>query len=100
VLEYDKGKAHLRAASAKIENSVVIEPCFIGDNVVLRNSVVGPHVSLGANTKISDTIIKNSIVQQNSKINSANLQDSMIGNYVEVNGITADLNLGDHTISK
>ena len=100
VLEYDKGKAHLRAASAKIENSVVIEPCFIGDNVVLRNSVVGPHVSLGANTKISDTIIKNSIVQQNSKINSANLQDSMIGNYVEVNGITADSNLGDHTISK
>jgi glucose-1-phosphate thymidylyltransferase len=100
VLEYDKGKPNLRAASAKLENSVIIEPCFIGENVVLKNSIVGPHVSLGANTKVNDTIIKNSIVQQNSKINSANLQDSMIGNYVEVNGITADLNLGDHTISK
>jgi len=100
VLEYDKGKAHLRAASAKIENSVIIEPCFIGDNVVLKNSVVGPHVSLGANTKVSDTIIKNSIVQQNSKINHTNLENSMIGSYVEVNGIAADLNLGDHTISK
>ena len=100
VLEYDKGKPNLHAASAKIDNSVIIEPCFIGENVVLKNSIVGPYVSLGANTKVNDTIIKNSIVQQNSKINSANLQDSMIGNYVEVNGITADLNLGDHTISK
>jgi glucose-1-phosphate thymidylyltransferase len=100
VLEYDKGKPNLRAASAKIENSVIIEPCFIGENAVLKNSIVGPHVSLGANTKVNDTIIKNSIVQQNSKINSANLQDSMIGNYVEINGIAADLNLGDHTISK
>ncbi len=100
VLEYDKGKPTLRAASAKIENSVVIEPCFIGENVVLKNSVVGPYVSLGANTKISDTIIKNSIVQQNSKINHTNLENSMIGSHVEVNGIAADLNLGDHTISK
>jgi glucose-1-phosphate thymidylyltransferase len=100
VLEYDKGKPILRAASAKIENSVVIEPCFIGENVVLKNSVVGPHVSIGANTKLSDTIIKNSIVQQNSKINHTNLENSMIGNYVEVEGIAADLNLGDHTISK
>ncbi len=100
VLEYDKGKAHLRAASAKIENSVIIEPCFIGENVVLKNSVVGPYVSVGANTKINDTIIKNSIVQQNSKISTANLENSMIGSYVEVNGIAADLNLGDHTISK
>lgn len=100
VLEYDKGKTHLRSSSAKIENSVIIEPCFIGDNVVLKNSIVGPHVSIGANSKLNDTIIKNSIVQQNSKINCANLQDSMIGNYVEINGIAADLNLGDHTISK
>lgn len=100
VLEYDKGKSNLRAASAKIENSVIIEPCFIGENVVLKNSIIGPHVSLGANTSVNDTIIKNSIVQQNSKIDSANLQDSMIGNYVEINGITADLNLGDHTISR
>ncbi|MHB8258874.1 MAG: sugar phosphate nucleotidyltransferase [Bacteroidia bacterium] len=100
VLEYDKGKPHLRSASAKIENSVIIEPCFIGDNVVLKNSIVGPHVSIGANSTLNDTIIKNSIIQQNSKLNCANLQDSMIGNYVEVNGVAADLNLGDYTISK
>lgn len=100
VLEFDKGKKELHAASAKIVNSVVIEPCFIGENVTITNSIVGPHVSLGANCKVDDAIIKNSIIQQNSKVCSAHLVNSMIGNHAEVYGKAVDLNLGDYTISK
>lgn len=100
VLEYDKGKPSLRSASAKIENSTIIEPCFIGDNVVISNSVIGPHVSVGADSKINNCIIKNTIVQKNSKLNSANLVNSMIGNYVEFTSAAADLNLGDYTTGK
>jgi glucose-1-phosphate thymidylyltransferase len=100
VLEYDKGKAQLRSSSAKIENSSIIEPCFIGDNAVIINSVVGPHVSIGADSKITNSIIKNSIVQKSSKINSSNIINSMIGNHAEVTGAAADLNLGDYTTSK
>ena len=100
VLEYDKGKPSLRSPSAKIENSSIIEPCFIGDNVVITNCVIGPHVSIGEGSKVTDSIIKNTIVQKNSKINSTYLINSMIGNYVEITGIASDLNLGDHTISK
>jgi glucose-1-phosphate thymidylyltransferase len=100
VLEYDKGKPNLRSASAKIENSTIIEPCFIGDNVVITNSVVGPHVSISEGSKVDNSILKNCIIQKNSKINSTYLINSMIGNYVEITGIASDLNLGDHTISK
>ncbi|HXU28390.1 MAG TPA: sugar phosphate nucleotidyltransferase [Bacteroidia bacterium] len=100
VLEYDKGKASLRSTSAKIENSSIIEPCFIGDNVVITNSVVGPHVSIGADSKITNSILKNSIVQKSSKLDSIQLVNSMIGNHVEIVGTAADLNLGDYTISK
>jgi glucose-1-phosphate thymidylyltransferase len=100
VLEYDKGKASLRSSSAKIENSSIIEPCFIGDNVVITNSVVGPHVSIGADSKITNSILKNTIVQKSSKLNSIQLVNSMIGNHVEIVGTAADLNLGDYTISK
>jgi len=39
-------------------NAVVIEPCFIDKNVTLTNSVVGPHVSIGANTVIENCVIK------------------------------------------
>jgi len=100
VLEFDKGKPQLRSKSAKIENSVIIEPCFIGESVVIENSVVGPHVSLGEGTKVENSVIKNSIVQQHTRIHYANVVDSMIGSHVHVYGKASDLNLGDHTISK
>ena len=100
VLEYDKGKPNLRCSSAKITNSSIIEPCFIGDNVEITNSVIGPHVSISEGSKVDNSILKNCIIQKNSKINSTYLINSMIGNYVEITGIASDLNLGDHTISK
>jgi glucose-1-phosphate thymidylyltransferase len=37
-------------ASAVIENSLIIQPCFIGENVKISNSKIGPGVSLGNNT--------------------------------------------------
>ena len=100
VLEFDKGKVELKAKSAKMINSVIIEPCYIGENVVIENSVVGPHVSLGEGTKVENSVIKNSIVQQHTKIHYANVIDSMIGSHVHVHGKQSDLNLGDYTISK
>jgi len=30
-----------------LENSKIIEPCYIGENVILRNTTIGPNVSLG-----------------------------------------------------
>ena len=46
ILEIKKDKEQLVSSSAVIEQSVVIPPCYIGENVVVKNSVVGPHVSL------------------------------------------------------
>lgn len=68
------------------ENPSIIEPCHIGKNVKVENSVIGPFVSIGDNTIIEDSRIENSIIQANSKIQSAHLTNSMIGNYVEYLG--------------
>ena len=100
VLEFDNGKKTLRASSVKIENSKIIEPCFLGENVVISNSTVGPHVSVGAGTKIEGSTVINSIVQQNAKINSSTVTNSMVGNYSEVNDFTGDLSLGDYSVIK
>jgi len=67
-------------------NGAIIEPCYIGKNVKFSNSVIGPYVSIGDNTVIEDSRIENSIIQANSKIVSAHLTNSMIGNYVEYLG--------------
>lgn len=98
-LEFIKN-SDLVAKSATIKNSVIVPPVYIGENVTVENSIVGPHVSLGDNSEIKSTIIQNSIVQTNTSINNANLKNSMLGNYVTLEGKSDDLSVGDYnTIS-
>jgi len=97
VLEFDKGKAHLKGKNIKNTNSVIVEPCFIGDDVELTNAVVGPHASIGARSKVSGAIVKNAIVQQDCKITAAVVANSMLGVGAEVSGRALDLSLSDYT---
>ncbi len=61
----------LISGKAKVVNSVIIEPCFIGDNAVIENSVVGPYVSVGEDSRIKDSRITNSIIQRNCSVSRA-----------------------------
>lgn len=84
--------------SASLENSKIIPPCFIGKNVKLKNATVGPYVSIGANTTVEDSVISESIIQQNSQISNAELQHAMIGNHVHYNGKFTSISIGDYSI--
>lgn len=97
VLEFDKGKESLKGKHIVVENSLIIEPCFIGDNVVIRNSIVGPHASIGTGCEIEDMILKNSIVQAGTKLCSAAISNSMIGEGASVKGKALDLSMSDYT---
>ncbi|MBX7095833.1 MAG: NTP transferase domain-containing protein [Flavobacteriales bacterium] len=96
VLENHK-KENMVSASAKVMNSVIVPPCFIGENVSLHNSVIGPHVSIGMNSVVENSIISNSIIQTHAKIADAHISNSMIGNFAEYKGKAADLSIGDYT---
>jgi len=88
----------LIAASLEKDNANIIEPCYIGENVVLRNTTVGPFVSIGANTVIEDTTVKNSLIQSNSVIKNANLDNAMIGNHVRYVGNFETISIGDYSV--
>ena len=98
VLDFE-GKSIIEG-SFNNNNSVIIEPCFIGDNVTLTNSVIGPHVSVGNNTTIVNSVIDNSIIQNHAHIEKGNMTNSMIGNYAKITGISQDLSVGDYTEMK
>jgi len=95
ILENKKGTEQLVAKSARMENSTIIAPCFIGENVVIKNSVVGPHVSLESGTTIEDSRIQNSIIQSDSVVKNANLSTSMLGKSVTYNEKAEEVSLGD-----
>jgi glucose-1-phosphate thymidylyltransferase len=96
-LEYLKERGEsLVASSAKITNSVLIEPVYIGENAIITDSVVGPHVSLGDQANVRDSRLSNSIVQQSASVLNAVITNSMIGNHAGVTGTPDDLSLGDY----
>ena len=99
ILEFDRERGvELVHPSAKIENSVIIPPCFVGENVVIKNSVIGPHVSVNTDSVIEKSVIENSIIQSNTSVSNANLADSMIGNNAKVNKCKDDYSLGDYGV--
>lgn len=79
------------------ENSSIIEPCFIGENVVLKNTTIGPNVSVGNGTIIENSEIKNSLIQTNSSIKNAKLDNAMIGNFAKYDGNFTSISIGDYS---
>jgi glucose-1-phosphate thymidylyltransferase len=93
-LEFIKDQK-LISPKARLTNAVIIPPCFIGDEAVIENSVVGPYVSVGKNSHIKDSRVSNSIIQTNSKVSKVVLENSMLGNFVNFEARALDLSVGD-----
>jgi glucose-1-phosphate thymidylyltransferase len=64
----------------------------------LKNCIIGPHVSIGEGSEICRCIITNSIIQSESKISNANLDNSILGNFVDYKEKHKELNIGDFTV--
>lgn len=98
ILEYEKEEMSHFAPTSIVENSLIIPPCFIGENVKILNSKIGPGVSVGNNTVIVNSNIDNSLIQENTKINHGNLSNSMIGNSAHYYGVAREISLGDFSV--
>ena len=95
ILEIKKDTEQLVSSTAVIENSIIIQPCFIADKVVVKNSVIGPHVSLEKGVQIEDSRITNSIIQSGSVVKNARMDTSMVGKNVTYIDKPKELSLGD-----
>lgn len=98
ILGFEKDKLNGIPVSARIINSLILEPCFIGENVLIENSKIGPNVSVGNNTEIRNSNIDNSLVQEFTRIDHGNLTNSMIGNHAEYYGVSRNISLGDYSV--
>ena len=94
ILEFNKARSMV-SENHHSTNSVIIQPCYIGEGVKLVNSVVGPHVSIGDNSVIEDSIIRNSIIQAHARISSSNIHNSMFGKHVNYKASRSVLSIGD-----
>jgi glucose-1-phosphate thymidylyltransferase len=95
VLGFLKESKDLVSPKAKLTGSVVISPCFIGENVTLVNSIVGPNVSIESGAVITNSVVRNSIVRPSVQITDAVIDNSMLGERAIVTGKAMDLSLSD-----
>ena len=79
----------------------VIEPCAIDPSAEISNSTIGPHASIGANCKISNSQIAESIVEAGCEIQDSALSKSLIGRQAKVkgrgDGHFIQMNIGDNS---
>jgi len=94
---YNDGE-NMIAATVKLENATIIPPCYIGEHVVLKNATVGPNVSLGDYSKVENATIKNSLIQTNTSVKNAELDNAMIGNFASFNGKFTNISIGDYSV--
>jgi glucose-1-phosphate thymidylyltransferase len=85
------------AKSETYDNTIIVDPVYIGENVKISNSIIGPNVSIGDNTNVKYSIIKNSIIGSYTHLDTANLEKSVVGNDSLLKGTSLSLNLGDNT---
>jgi len=79
------------------ENTVIVKPVSIAAGCMIKNSIIGPNVTIGENTTIEYSIVKNSIIGSFSNLFDIVLGDSIIGSDTNLRGETRSLNIGDNT---
>ncbi len=77
------------------EGSILIPPVYISPSAIVKNSIIGPYVSVGDNSKIIRSIIKESIVSEGADVADCLLEKSLIGNNSVIAGQFKKANLGD-----
>lgn len=83
--------------SVSTTDAIIIQPSYIGKNVKITRSVVGPHAAIADNCIIENSIVGNCIIQSNTKITEAVIDNAMIGSNVVYKGEAKDLSIGDFT---
>ncbi len=97
ILDIKQDSEQLVSSSVKQENSVIIPPCFIGKDTVIRNSVIGPFVSIEAGCTVEDSRISNSMIQEHTIVKNATLNNSLLGKNVNYMDKSLELSLGDYS---
>jgi len=84
-----------RAGTPEYPGSVVVAPVSIDPGAVIENSIVGPYVSIAAESTVRNSIVRDSIINTSAHVETSLLSDSLIGEGAAVRGHYQKLNVGD-----
>jgi glucose-1-phosphate thymidylyltransferase len=77
------------------DQSQVIQPVYVAQDATIRRSIIGPYVSISSGAIIEDSILRDCIISEDSHIQNATLEFSLVGKDARVFGAFERLNVGD-----
>jgi glucose-1-phosphate thymidylyltransferase len=102
----DTNKALLERGAANVtkderrDGVQLLAPSFVHPSAAIEQAVIGPHASIGANCRISQAVIQESIIGEGTEIKRTALSQSIVGRNCYVEGQPnktepMSLNIGD-----
>jgi len=89
-------KGHARRP-ASIDGVKIIDPVYIEDDVTLRDSTIGPNVSIGNGSVVEGSEMSHAIVGSGARITRSTLTNSLIGDETVLDGLRGEVTIGDHS---
>jgi glucose-1-phosphate thymidylyltransferase len=81
----------------EFENTIIMAPVYIADGCKIKNSTIGPNVSISGDCIIENSIIKNSILNNECEIDNSNIQDPLIWFDCKIKDYKGTASLGDYS---
>jgi glucose-1-phosphate thymidylyltransferase len=91
----EKGRA--RRPAQATAGVTFVDPVYIGDNVTIAGSTVGPNVTLEDGATVNGSELRNTIVGPKATITGSRLTNSLVGEAAVVDGVRGEVNVGDHS---
>jgi glucose-1-phosphate thymidylyltransferase len=74
-----------------------VEPVRIENGAIVRNSRIGPNVTVEAGARIEDSEIRDSIVGEGARIEGSSLSASFVGERAVLLNVNGVLSVGGYT---
>jgi glucose-1-phosphate thymidylyltransferase len=91
LLEHGRGLEPQGGSNVRIKGPVRVEP-----GVKLNDVTLGPNVSIGKGSTLSNAELRDVIVGENARLENVKLHDSLLGDEVELRNFRGKANVGDN----
>ncbi|MDA0746303.1 MAG: sugar phosphate nucleotidyltransferase [bacterium] len=95
LLETNRHLLGRHATPCQREGAILIPPVFVAESATVKNSILGPYVSVGDDAEVTDALVRDSIIGEGAKLSGCFLERSLVGSKAVVEAGPRRLNVGD-----
>lgn len=79
LLEANRELLMLKSRVVPFKDSLIKPPCWIGDDITIENSIIGPNVSVDQGAVIRNSIVSESIINAGAQVEGMVIKDTIVG---------------------